>query len=152
MLLLTDRTRRALDVARDHAAAMGQDYVGTGHVFLGVLGETDGIAALALGNLGFQAEEVAMRLKRLDGVDEDRAEGAASLSRPAKMAIECSLQEARVLGCSHADTHHVVLGLLRAAQTYPGVKCAFGSDVGFEDRLRIRNEILRLSPRPPKRA
>ena len=152
VLPLTERARHALGVARNHAADMGADYVDTGHVFLGVLAEPEGIAAVALSDLGFQPEEVAERLRTLEGVCEDRAEGASAFSRPTKMAIECGLQEARVLGCSHADTHHVVLGLLRAAHTYSGVKCAFGSAVGFEDRLRIRNEILRLAPRPPRRA
>lgn len=151
-MLLTERTRHALGVARDRAAATGADYVDTGHLFTAVLAEPDGVAALALANLGFRAEEVAARLEKVDGVDEERAEGAGWLSRPAKMAIECSLQEALVLGCSHADTHHVLLGLLRAAQTFHGVKCVFASAVGFWDRLRIRNEVLQLSPRQPKRA
>ena len=149
MLLLTERSRYALGVARDRATRMGAEYVGTGHVFLGVLAEADGIAACALRNVGFHAEDVAMRLNGLDRADEDRVEGAPRFSQPAKMAIECSLQEARVLGCSQADTHHVVLGLLRAAQTYP--HCAFGRALAFEDRLRIRNEVLRLSPRAPER-
>ena len=38
-----------------------------------------------------------------------------------------------------------------AAQTYPGAQCAFGRVLGFEERLRIRNEILQLSPRAPQR-
>jgi ATP-dependent Clp protease ATP-binding subunit ClpC len=127
---------------------MGDDYVGTGHVFLGLLLERGGIAGRALGSLDIFAEDVTRRLNGLKHIHEQRASGAPMFSRPAKMAIECALQEARVLGDTHADTQHVLLGLIRAAQTYSDA--LFGRVLGSEDRLRVRNEILRLVARPPK--
>jgi ATP-dependent Clp protease ATP-binding subunit ClpC len=148
MLQLTERTRHALALARDQAAAMGDDYVGTGHLFLGLLLEGEGTAARALASLGFSADDVRRRLNTLKPRDEERAPGARRFSRPAKMAIECALQEARILGRADADNEHVLLGLIRAAQTYGDA--SFGRVVGFEDRLRVRNEVLRLVARPPK--
>jgi hypothetical protein len=53
-----------------------------------------------------------------------------------------------ILGTKLADPEHVLLGLIRVAQTsHPD--CGFARIVGFDDRLRIRNEVLRLVARPP---
>jgi hypothetical protein len=56
-------------------------------------------------------------------------------------------QEAMFLGEELADTEHVLLGLVRVAHEHHD--CGFARIVGFHDRLRIRNEILRLVARPP---
>ena len=144
---LTEPIRRVLRLARGHAEAMGHDYAGTGDVFLGLLAAQDGVAGRVLRSLGFQSEELTERLGGPRGALEERATGASWLSRPAKMAVECGLQEALVLGDRHANTEHVLLGLLRTTHTYPDT--AFVRIVGFEDRLRIRNETLRLVARAP---
>jgi ATP-dependent Clp protease ATP-binding subunit ClpC len=93
VLPLTERTRHVLEVASDQSAAMGADYVGTGHLFLGVLAEPDGVAACALANLGLTAEDVVARLKDdLYGVHEERAPEAKSLSRPAKIRLNAAFR------------------------------------------------------------
>lgn len=51
------------------------------------------------------------------------------------------------LGEELADTEHVLLGLVRVAHEHHD--CGFARIVGVYDRLRIRNEVLRLVARPP---
>jgi len=150
MLPLTDQSRRALRFARGEAEAVGHDYVGTADVLLGLLSEREGAAARALGSLGFHREEVTRQLRGLRGAEEPPAGPPSRFSRPAELAVGCALQEARVLERSHAGTEHLLLGLMRAAQTHGDT--AFMRIVGFEDQLRIRNEILRLVVRPPNAA
>lgn len=41
----TPDLKRALQMARDEAAAMGVNYIGTEHLLLGLLRESDGFAA-----------------------------------------------------------------------------------------------------------
>ncbi len=144
---LTEPTRRVLALARDHAQAMGEDFAGTGHIFFALVDEQAGVAARVLSSLGFETGEVDDLLHGPRSVREERADGPAWLSRPAKMAVECALQEALVLGQRDAEPEHLLLGLLRTTHVY--AHSAFVRLVGFEDRLRIRNETLRLVARPP---
>ncbi len=49
----TDRVRKVLQMAREEAARLQHEYVGTEHILLGLLHEGDGVAAGALKNLKF---------------------------------------------------------------------------------------------------
>ncbi len=58
-LPLTPRAKRVLDVAMRKAKSMGMNYVGTEHLFLGILNETDGMAVTVLTELGVDLQRVA---------------------------------------------------------------------------------------------
>ncbi len=47
----TDRTRRALHAAGDEAAALQHEYIGTEHILLGLLRDSDSVALAVLTNL-----------------------------------------------------------------------------------------------------
>ncbi|MDB6112670.1 MAG: NDP-hexose 4-ketoreductase [Pedosphaera sp.] len=68
----TPRARKALLLAANEAKALRHAHVGTEHIFLGLLLEGGGIAALVLRNLGVQIEstrEAVLRELRSDGTD-----------------------------------------------------------------------------------
>ena len=150
---LTDRSRAALRVGESQADAMGHDVMGTRHLLLGLLAAEGGVAAGALRSFGFELEEMTERVRTVRSAREEPnpgSSGPARISQPAVMALSCALQEALLLEQDLADTEHVLLGLIRVAETYHD--CGFARLVGFSDRLRIRHEILRLVARPPNPA
>jgi len=60
------RTPEAINVVKyalEEARSLGHDYVGTEHILLGLLRESDGIAAQVLGNLGVGLEDVRASLE-----------------------------------------------------------------------------------------
>ena len=48
----TERVRKVMYLAREEAARLQHDYIGTEHLLLGVVREGEGIAATVLNNLG----------------------------------------------------------------------------------------------------
>ena len=97
---------------------------------------------MALTKFGLGTEEAIAHAKGQRRAREERAAGAMRFSRPVKMALECALQEAYFLGQHHADTEHVLLGLLRAMRVFPD--SGFALVVGLDNQLGLRSEIRRL--------
>jgi ATP-dependent Clp protease ATP-binding subunit ClpC len=54
----TPRAKRVLELALDEARSLGQSYIGTEHLLLGLLREGQGVAAQVLQNLGLKLESV----------------------------------------------------------------------------------------------
>src|SRR5215217_3546886 len=72
---LTPRTRRALGVGSEEALRLGHDHVGTGHVLLGLMGESEGIAAQVLYRLGADPHGVRREVVRALGDGRETALG-----------------------------------------------------------------------------
>ena len=63
----TPRARKALQLAASEAKAMNRARVGTEHIFLGLLSEGSGVAALVLKNLGIETQRTREEiLKEID--------------------------------------------------------------------------------------
>jgi len=72
------RAKKALGYAFEEAKRLGQNYVGTEHLLLGLLRDEDDIAAQVLLNLGVEADEVEEQIMDLvspQGSDEEAEEG-----------------------------------------------------------------------------
>ncbi|MFO7897550.1 MAG: ATP-dependent Clp protease ATP-binding subunit [Planctomycetota bacterium] len=54
----TPRAKRVIELALDEARSLGQSYIGTEHLLLGLLREGQGVAAQVLQNLGLKLESV----------------------------------------------------------------------------------------------
>ncbi len=66
---LTPRTKKVLDYAMEEAQQLGHSYLGTEHLLLGLLRETEGVAAKILMNLGLRLEDVREKVLDLLGSD-----------------------------------------------------------------------------------
>jgi ATP-dependent Clp protease ATP-binding subunit ClpA len=63
-LPFTPRAKKALELALREAGAMGDDFIGSEHLLLGLLREGDGVAARILASRGVTRELVAAALHR----------------------------------------------------------------------------------------
>src|SRR5256885_12169377 len=54
----TERVRQVLALARDEAARLHHEYVGTEHILLAIVREGDGVGAAIIQNLGIELETV----------------------------------------------------------------------------------------------
>src|SRR4051812_48935457 len=92
----TERVRRVLAFAREEAARLDHEYVGTEHALLGLVREGEGVAATLLENLHAPLDEVGRRvevpIKR--GKAEPRGPNLPYTSR-AKKVLELSMSVAR---------------------------------------------------------
>ena len=83
-LYLTPRAKAALDIAGQKAQAMGDAFVGTEHLLLGILLEGDGPGGATLRDLGITEEGILKALQqiRATGVDyEGQATGESMLGK-----------------------------------------------------------------------
>jgi ATP-dependent Clp protease ATP-binding subunit ClpC len=59
----TDRVRKVLQMAREEAARLHHEYVGTEHILLGLIREGEGVAAAVLTNLSVDLDEIQQRIE-----------------------------------------------------------------------------------------
>jgi len=111
----TDRVRRVLRLAREEAARLHHEYVGTEHILLGLIREGEGVAATVLTNLNVDLEEISRRIE--ETVKKGTAAGSAGPDLPytsrAKKILEFAMMEARELHHAYVGTEHLLLGVLR---------------------------------------
>jgi ATP-dependent Clp protease ATP-binding subunit ClpC len=63
----TTRAQHALELADAHAAQLGNEYVGTEHLLIGLLEEKTGPAAQILNHLGVTTDSVRAAWQQLTG-------------------------------------------------------------------------------------
>jgi ATP-dependent Clp protease ATP-binding subunit ClpA len=70
-LYQTPRAKKVIEYAIEEARALNHNYVGTEHILLGLLRESEGIAAQVLMNLGLKLEDVRQEVLNLLGAGVD---------------------------------------------------------------------------------
>ncbi len=112
--MFTERARKAIEYARDEAARLKHDYIGTEHLLLGLLRLGEGSAVEILVNIGIDLNELRQSME--DVVQPSGgtlAMGQLPLTARAKKLLEVSAQEARALRSKDIDTEHLLLAILR---------------------------------------
>ncbi|MDH3369631.1 MAG: NDP-hexose 4-ketoreductase, partial [Gemmatimonadota bacterium] len=111
----TDRVRKVLQMAREEAARLHHEYVGTEHILLGLIREGEGVAAAVLTNLSVDLDEIQQKIE--ETVKKGKAPAPEGPDLPytsrAKKVLELAMSEARELNHSYVGTEHLLLGLLR---------------------------------------
>ncbi len=67
----TPRAKKVIEYAIEEARSLNHNYVGTEHILLGLLRETEGVAAQVLMNLGLKLEDVRQEVLNLLGAGVD---------------------------------------------------------------------------------
>src|SRR3569623_2031709 len=111
----TERVRKVLAMAREEAARLHHEYVGTEHILLGLIREGEGVAAAVLQNLSVDLDENHQKIE--ETVKKGKAAQTTGPDLPytsrAKKVLELAMSEARELNHSYVGTEHLLLGLLR---------------------------------------
>lgn len=74
----TDRARRVVVLAQEEARMLNHNYIGTEHILLGLLAESDGVAAKVLNGAGITLAEAQQEIMRMLGDGPKRAPGGLS--------------------------------------------------------------------------
>ena len=62
--MFTDRVKKVMQLAREESVRLGNDYVGTEHLLLGLIREGEGVAIVVLKNLSVDLEELSRDIER----------------------------------------------------------------------------------------
>ncbi len=137
----TERVRKVIYLAREEAARLQHDYIGTEHLLLGVIREGEGIAATVLNNLGLDLDRIRQEVENMVSPSGGTMTiGEIPFTPRAKRVLELAVEEARALGHNYVGTEHLLLGLIREGE---GVAAKVLLELGV-DRKRVREETLKL--------
>ena len=112
----TNRAKKAIDLANELAIELGHNYIGTEHILYGLVKEGSGVAAKVLSNQGIEPDMVIDKIVELVGNEAPITETLGFTPR-SKRVIETSFIEARKLGYNYIGTEHLLIGILREADS-----------------------------------
>ena len=135
----TERAQRAIYFAQEEAKQLMHDYVGTEHLLLGLIRESDGIAANVLTKLGVTLDAVRNFIVNIIGYGNQGSEVQGYTPRT-KRVFELSFMEARNLGHNYIGTEHLLLGLMREPE---GVAAVILRGMGI-DLDKVREEVINM--------
>jgi ATP-dependent Clp protease ATP-binding subunit ClpC len=117
----TDKGRKIIILAREEAERHQNDYLGTEHLVLAILRESDGIALMIIKKMGLSSEQIRLEIERnLPSGGTTMTFGEIPFSPRVKKVIEYGVEEARLLGHNHIGSEHLLLGLLREEEGIGG--------------------------------
>ena len=141
----TNQSRRVVVLAQEEARGLHHNYIGTEHILLGLLRDSDGAAATALEAADVTLEGARREVETIIGRGQQEPSGHIPFTPRAKKVLELSLREAVQRGDNSIGTGHILLGLIREGD---GVAVQVMINVGADPssiRQRVHQE-LRDSP------
>src|SRR4030067_3452324 len=90
----TERARKVVVRAQDEARFLKQNYIGTEHLLLGLIGEKEGIAAKVLVSLNISLEDIKAAVKESVTEGSSKTNEHIPFTPRAKKVLELSLREA----------------------------------------------------------
>src|SRR6266566_2729648 len=131
----TDRVRKVLQMAREEAARLHHEYVGTEHILLGLIREGEGVAAAVLTNLNVDLEEIQQKIEETVGkgkassIAPDNPATDAPYTSRAKKVLELAETTTRLLSHTYVGTEHLLLGLITESK---GIAAQVLRDAGVD--------------------
>ena len=114
---LTERAKEALELSAEAALEMGQNYVGTEHLLIGLIREGEGVAGKILEANSITDDAVAEKLDALIGIGEPIEGGSPEATPRTKRVLQNSYIEARRLGHNYVGTEHLLIATLRESES-----------------------------------
>jgi len=136
----SERARRVLSLAQEEAQRFNHNYIGTEHILLGLVRETDGVAARVLSSLGVELSKVRSAVEFIIGRGERPSPGDIGLTPRAKKVIELAVDEARRLSHHYIGTEHLLIGIMREGE---GVAAGVLESLGVS-LDKVRAETTRI--------
>jgi RNA polymerase sigma factor (sigma-70 family) len=125
----TERARRAVVFAKEEARRLGESYVGTEHLLLGMLRE-DNLGAGVLARLGVSGERIRSEIEEKAIRGPGHASPDTELTPRAQRVISLAYAEALAQNNNYIGCEHLLLGLLREGDGLAGkVLTDLGVDV-----------------------
>lgn len=116
----TERARRTVFYAQEEAGLLGENYVSTEHLLLGLLREGDSTAAGIMTAMGLDLNNIRAEIDAQITRGEGRIGEDMQLTPRAKRVIDLSYDEARRLDNNYIGTEHLLLGMVREGEGLAG--------------------------------
>lgn len=109
----TDSVRSSIVRAHEEARRLGDSYVDTEHLLLGIISEGENDAVRVMKSLDIDPEKIRSEVESKLGKAGKSPKVDTQFSPRGKRVIENSYEESRALKHNFTDTEHLMLALLR---------------------------------------
>ena len=116
----TERARKVVFYAQEEAGRLGENYVSTEHLLLGLVRENDSVAARILDRMGIEPGRIRSEIERQVSQGDGRLGQDMQLTPRAKRVIDLAYDEARTLNNNYIGTEHILLGLISEGEGLAG--------------------------------
>lgn len=109
----TERGKRVFQLAHKEALRMGHDVIGTEHILLGLLYDSDGLITRLLAAYTIDPETLVKEIEQYAGSGTPHYEAVdLPMSPRAKCVMDLAMREARRMGVNYIGTEHIFLAIL----------------------------------------
>ena len=112
----SNRANQVIKISRDEALKLGNEYIGSEHILLGILLEGEGVAAQTLRNLSINFDQLRDKIedsvRANSALDADKS-GNLPLTKQAEKALKVSTIEAKIYKSDVIGTEHILLSIVR---------------------------------------
>jgi ATP-dependent Clp protease ATP-binding subunit ClpC len=148
----TEQAKDVVFLALEEARGLNHRHVGTEHILLGLLGQTDGAAARALTTLGVTPDRVRELIVRRVGTGVAGRSDRPAFTQQAVVVLDVAIREALALGQNYVATEHLLLSIVRDNEGHALANLILHDlDTGqsriYEELSRVIG-VERLGPRP----
>lgn len=142
----TESAQKTILLSQEEAKKLHHNYVGTEHLLLGLLAEGEGVAAVALNEMGIDLEKVRNEIIKAIGKGSYDADIMGFTPRT-KRIFELGFAAARSLGHNYVGTEHILLGLIEEGE---GVAVIVLKKLGVNIEDLKQNILNMISGNQPK--
>ncbi|MEW6378872.1 MAG: ATP-dependent Clp protease ATP-binding subunit [bacterium] len=135
----TERARRTIVLAREEAIRLGNPYLGTEHVLLGLVKKDDNTAVKILRESNIELDEIRFEVERRISKQVAKPEvGEIPFTPRSKKVLELAIDEAKLMGHNYIGTGHLLLGLMREGE---GIGAGVLEDLRL-DLSEVRKKVM----------
>ncbi|MBN2520012.1 MAG: ATP-dependent Clp protease ATP-binding subunit, partial [Bacteroidales bacterium] len=112
----SQRIRDVIAFSKEEAIRLGNSFIGTEHLFLGILREGEGVAVNIISSLGLDLPEVKLEIEQMIKSDKPLKESETDnipLYKSAERALKLIYLEARSFKSGTINTGHLLLSILK---------------------------------------
>jgi len=136
----TTSARKVIFYAQEEAGRLGENYVSTEHLILGLIRENESVAVQILGRFGVSPERIRKEIERQVSHGGGRLSQDMQLTPRAKRVIDLAYEEALRLQNNYIGTEHLLLGMILEGEGLAGRTLTM---LGV-DADRVRSELKDL--------
>lgn len=136
----TDKAVKVILLAQEESRRLGQNFVGSEQILVGLIAEDTSFAALVLKELGLTTSAIRAEIERMIGRSSGFVGAEIPFTPKAKLILEQSVQEARQLDQDYIGPEHLLLSLI---QDTAGVAAKVLKNLGT-DLVKVRQRLIQI--------
>jgi len=140
------KVKKIISISRDEAIRLGNDFIGTEHLLLGMIKDKDSVAIKVLDSLDVDLYELKYKIEssiqNKRGTNSQLNVGSIPLNKHAEKALKVSFLEAKSLKQEEINPEHIMLSILKIGEnTAAGILDDFEIDYAiYKNELEYVNQ------------